>query len=179
MKKINLQFTFLSLMLIGFISLTSCGNQNAQKEEAKQENVEQEAAAAKEEAQTQEEAKEKPSMFAKLDKDQDGKLSKEEFVGQSEMVFKEKDKNNDGKLDAEECPMVKAHDSNGDGAVSLEEFTAGREKVFVEKIDVDKDGFVTEEEMANFKDSMKKEGKCGEGKEGKEEMKCGEGKCGK
>jgi len=63
-----------------------------------------------------------------------------------EQVFRQWDKNGDGKLTPEEAPgeqLLKMLDKNGDGKLDRSELPAA----LFDRFDVNKDGFVTEEEL--------------------------------
>lgn len=96
--------------------------------------------------------------MAMFDTDNDGKISKEEFIQAHEKLFSTKDANNDGMLDKEEFmtpPTANAETKPDDKSM---EGKCGEGKCG--------------EGMCGAKQQDKTtEGKCGEGK-------CGEGKCG-
>ncbi len=101
-----------------------------------------------------------------LDKDGDGKVSQKEFLQAHEALFKRLDKNQDGKLDREELRALrKFHhmrkkmkfkkkvdhffrrmDKNGDGVISKDEVME-RARQHFDKIDLDGDGKITKEEF--------------------------------
>jgi len=177
MKKMNVtKLAFLAFLLTGFVFLSSCGNDNAKKESAVEKKIIEETPAHKEATKEEESAEkgefnEKVDMYSQLDEDNDGYISKDEFVKNSAKEFTAKDKNKDGKLDKDECMKVTKFDTNKDGGVDADEFAKGNEAMFI-VIDTDKDGKISKEEFEAFSASTKKAGKCGKGK-------CGAGKCGK
>ncbi len=197
MKKLNLGL--LSLLMISFFVLSSCGNEQ-KKEEVKTEEQAKEVDASKEEASDKEadeksEAEKKAAKkkemltnkFKKFDANSDEKVTKEEFLTFSKKEAEEKDAkgNKDGKIQKEECPGFDTLSPDGKD-LTIEEFVKAREAAF-EKIDADKSGDFTLDEFLTFKMSNKKmAGKCGDAmkkgadnaKKAKKEMKCGEGKCG-
>jgi len=95
------------------------------------------------------------NMIQNLDKNGDGKISKDEFAGPAE-VFTTLDKNKDGFIDQNEKPpapmgkggnMRQNADKNGDGKLSKDEF-AGPAEVFT-TLDKNKDGFIDQDEKPN------------------------------
>ena len=98
--------------------------------------------------------------FKAQDKNGDGKLSREEFTGPPEL-FEQIDADKDGFVTRDEAmkfftgpgreaflDRVKTMDKDGDGKVSKAEFT-GQPQMF-ERLDTNKDGFLTKEEAAKF-----------------------------
>jgi len=92
-----------------------------------------------------------------MDKNDDGKVSKEEFTGQPGL-FARFDANKDGVLSRDELPggeavagggeRFRAMDKNGDGKLSRDEF-AGPPQVF-DRFDANKDGFLTMQEATQM-----------------------------
>lgn len=99
------------------------------------------------------------ARFKAMDKDGDGKLSKDEFEG-PKPLFPQIDADKDGFISQQEATRfvaagggnlqqrLQAMDKNGDSKVSEEEFTGPR-PLFA-RLDTDKDGFVTKEEAAKL-----------------------------
>ena len=115
-------------------------------------------------------------MFKSMDTNGDGKISAEEHAAAAKKMFEMMDANKDGKVTAEEmtaahekvtgkkagagemssADKIKVIDTNGDGALSAEEHAAGSKMMF-DKMDTDKDGFLTKAEMtAGHQKLMKK-----------------------
>jgi Ca2+-binding EF-hand superfamily protein len=106
-----------------------------------------------------------PNPFVQMDRNGDGKLSREELAV-PEVLFNRIDADKDGLITTAEAARfreetgagpglgimlfrgLKEMDKNGDGKVSREEFT-GPEPQF-DRIDADKDGFITQEEAARM-----------------------------
>lgn len=102
-----------------------------------------------------------------MDKDGDGKITREEWTGLAE-GFDRNDRNKDGVLDGQDFAagggagmqgggridpeLVKARwkamDKDGDGKVSRDEYTG---EFPFERVDQDKDGFLTEADLKGFK----------------------------
>lgn len=183
LKKISYFVGMLVIAAFLTIGLNSCGNQTAASE---QETV---AASTDDNAETSKcgegkcgegkcggaEAGEKEvDMFASIDTDADGNITKEEFVAHRMAEFAKKDADGNDEIGKEECPMFDKFNTDGNDVLSKDEFFASNDIVFP-KIDTDADGNVTRDEFTAFKASMAASddgaSKCGEGK-------CGEGKCG-
>lgn len=116
--------------------------------------------------------KEKDRMsnrFVLLDADDDGKLSKAEFLGNMDAEYLKKDTDSNGVISSSECKMFDKFNTNKDESLSKEEFKNGHAVLF-SKIDADNDGWITKEEMKTFfllqkaKDKNKAYGKCNDGK---------------
>lgn len=91
-----------------------------------------------------------PKMVVRMDKDKDGKITRDEYVGLFAAIFDRKDKNRDSKLDATEythSPSFKSGDRDKDGVLTREEFVAIYERQFDTIHDKNKDGVVTSDEM--------------------------------
>ena len=102
-------------------------------------------------------------MFAAIDADQDGKITREEIAAHRAAVFAAADTNGDGVLNSEELAarelarsaerlpdrtarMIERMDGNGDGSLSPDEIGEGPlEKRFV-GIDTDNDGTISKAE---------------------------------
>lgn len=111
-------------------------------------------------------------FIQKFDKDNDGKVSKEEFLGPAEH-FTRMDKNSDGFISADEIKpgnpprlggegpqgmgqfFIQKFDKNNDGKVSKDEFT-GRPDRFTH-LDKNGDGFVSADEMPQMPPPQKQD----------------------
>ncbi|MCX5850069.1 MAG: EF-hand domain-containing protein [Deltaproteobacteria bacterium] len=102
------------------------------------------------------------SDLKKIDKNNDGKISKKEYIDAVIKTFNKLDKNTDGfltkeelktidKIDAEK--FVKEEDINKDGKVSKEEFIKAAEKRF-KLLDKNNNGFIDQKEWNETKDSV-------------------------
>ena len=102
------------------------------------------------------------NRFNAMDKNGDGKISRDEFTGR-EAVFNWLDADKDGFITREEtrvlgagggggqgfmAPQLRAMDKDGDGKISREEFK-GPEPMF-DRIDTNKDGFIIPAETRRF-----------------------------
>ena len=100
--------------------------------------------------------------FERNDANKDGKLSREEFPEQRRRLFEQIDTDKDGFVTLEEDTFYRKsapdrflarNDANKDGKLSREEFPEQQRRRF-ERIDTDKDGFVTLEEDILFRDNQ-------------------------
>ncbi len=107
--------------------------------------------------------------FSELDLNGDNQISKDEMTAHAKRRFDGADQNSDGMLSAAEIAaerakaserritkMIEKMDANKDGQVSFEEIQNGRknrkqEKMF-NKLDDNGDGFISAEEFAEMKD---------------------------
>ena len=94
------------------------------------------------------------SDFNKIDTNNDGKISKKEYMDAVTKTFNKIDKNKDGSLTKDELKAIykndagmflKEADKNKDGKISREEFTAAAEMRF-EFLDKNNDGFIDQKE---------------------------------
>lgn len=104
-------------------------------------------------------------MFQMMDSNGDGKISAEEHEAGAKKMFEKMDANKDGKVTAAEmdaaheqiagksakpqmsaADKIKVVDTNHDGVLSAEEHVAGAKMMF-DKMDTDKDGFLTKAEV--------------------------------
>jgi len=91
--------------------------------------------------------------FQEMDKNRDGKLSREEFDQEALRVFRENDKNGDGALNKSEFSRINGAqskfedlDANQDGKVDMKEL---REAAIIKfnELDRKRDNYLTEEDL--------------------------------
>jgi Ca2+-binding EF-hand superfamily protein len=82
-------------------------------------------------------------MFTTMDANGDGKVTAEEMTAARQKIVGAKPAA--GEMSAAE--KIKVIDTNGDGMLTADEHGAGSKSMF-ERMDTDKDGFVTRAEMA-------------------------------
>lgn len=104
-------------------------------------------------------------MFATLDADGDGKITKAEIAEHQEAQFAERDLDGDGSISKEELVaamaskmqarmgqmadrMLEKQDANGDGVINPGEMTGNRLADMFDRLDADGDGAISIEEMA-------------------------------
>lgn len=116
-------------------------------------------------------------MFAQIDADSDGKITREEMEAFRAARFAAVDTDGDGKLSQEEMTaardarrmervqgMVTRLDTNGDGLLSAEELAAGEPQMprgpeaMFDRLDADGDGALTLEEMQQARGPYGREG---------------------
>jgi Ca2+-binding EF-hand superfamily protein len=93
----------------------------------------------------------KLGFIKKMDKDNDGRVSKEEYISKYTERFDRLDVNKDGYLDKDEAVakmkkkgLIKRMDKDNDLKVSKEEFQGSDERF--NRLDADKDGYITKGE---------------------------------
>jgi len=100
--------------------------------------------------------------FNKVDADNDGRISKKEYLDAGAKAFDKLDKNKDGVLSGNElkksnkldaAKFIQEEDSNKDGKISREEFTKAAEKRF-KYLDKDGDAYITQKEWNDVKDGV-------------------------
>ncbi|SFG58275.1 EF hand [Duganella sp. CF458] len=115
--------------------------------------------------------------FTAMDADRDGKVSAAEHAAGAKLMFAKMDANHDGKVSAAEmtaahqavtgqaakktdmsaADKIKAVDSDGDGVLTAEEHAKASTSMFT-KMEANKDGFLSKEEMtAGHAAMMKKQ----------------------
>lgn len=94
------------------------------------------------------------NFFSKMDKDEDGRVSREECLDWANKTFDKLDKNGDGILQPDELEsldksrreqLMRAADLNKDGVILKEEFVKTAQSKF-SKLDKNKDGCVSKKE---------------------------------
>jgi Ca2+-binding EF-hand superfamily protein len=102
------------------------------------------------------------SDLKKIDKNNDGKISKKEYIDAVTNTFNMIDKNKDGFLTEDELKAIgkidagkfmKEVDINKDGKISKEEFIKAAEKRF-KLMDKNNDSFIDQKEWNDIKDSV-------------------------
>jgi Ca2+-binding EF-hand superfamily protein len=105
--------------------------------------------------------------FNKIDVNNDGKISKEEYNAAVIKTFNKYDKNKDGFLTKEEIKAIrkidtqkflKEVDKNKDGKISKEEFIEAAEKRF-KLLDKNNDGFISQQEWNSFRQDLNQDKK--------------------
>jgi Ca2+-binding EF-hand superfamily protein len=95
--------------------------------------------------------------FSKIDKNKDGKISKQEYLDAVNGNFDKLDKNHDGILTREELQLngkidvdkfIKETDTNNDGKISKREYQQAAKKRF-NQLDKDKNGFIDKNEWSD------------------------------
>ena len=111
------------------------------------------------------------NIINKHDKDDDGKLSKDEFPG-SDNAFDNLDKNQDGYIDKDEARKapkkqskkgekgyINKYDKDGDGKLSKDEFP-GSDNAF-DNLDKNRDGYIDKSEAHKAREEQSKKKKKG------------------
>jgi Ca2+-binding EF-hand superfamily protein len=83
------------------------------------------------------------SMFQKMDADKDGKVTAAEMSAAHKAITGHAPK----KTDMSAADKIKVVDSDGDGILTADEHAKASESMFA-KMDIDKDGFLSKQEMA-------------------------------
>jgi hypothetical protein len=107
------------------------------------------------------------------DKNNDSKVSKEEFTAHYTSEFANHDKNKDGEVSEAECPMFAKFNSDSDDKLTADEYNKGHESLFAD-LDKNKDGFLDAEEYKSCcpeKDAAKCAGESHKKEECKSESK--------
>lgn len=107
-------------------------------------------------------------VFARADANNDGSVTREEFIAARADHFAKLDRNSDGYLDSNDAPkrrqksgggdfMVGQFDTDGDKKVSKEEFVNGPTTLF-DRADTNKDNVLDSKELAAAKEAAKEKG---------------------
>lgn len=87
-----------------------------------------------------------------MDKDNDGKVSKSEWLGDPK-AFPNYDKDSDGFIASDEkpsgIPTLDIMDKNGDGKITPDEFPAGAPETMFNEFDKDGNGWLSESEVSS------------------------------
>ena len=95
-------------------------------------------------------------ILPKLDKNKDGKISKQEYLGAVSVTFNKLDKNRDGLINRDELghmdkkdleAFTKEADTDGNGIISKKEFEQAAVKRF-QQLDKNRNGFINKDEWA-------------------------------
>lgn len=108
-------------------------------------------------------------MFERADANNDGSVTREEFIAARGAQFAKLDRNSDGYIDSNDVPKRLAErrkqngggemlgdqfDTNGDGKVSKDEFVNGPTLIF-DRADTDKNNVLDAKELAAAKEAAK------------------------
>lgn len=111
-------------------------------------------------------------IFERADANNDGSVTRDEFIAARGGQFTKLDRNSDGYIDSNDVPkrlaarrqqqgggdfMVGQFDSDGDGKVSKEEFVNGPTLAF-DRADANKDNVLDAKELATAKEAVKEKG---------------------
>jgi hypothetical protein len=91
------------------------------------------------------------TQVSQMDKDQDGQVSRAEYVGFFSATFPQKDQNKDGVLTPDEFPMAvpfNGGDADKDGKLTLAEYESIFVKQFDKAHDKNKDGVASGDELS-------------------------------
>lgn len=108
-------------------------------------------------------------LFTGIDKNKDGKISKQEYLDAAKKTFNKLDKNRDGFLSKEELEaadkaaakkFLKETDVNKDGKISQEEYIKAAEKRF-KFLDKNHDGFIDQKEWNDKNTSVNRNSQVG------------------
>ncbi|MDD4357692.1 MAG: hypothetical protein PHN98_10605 [Smithellaceae bacterium] len=101
-------------------------------------------------------------ILPKLDKNKDGKISKQEYLGAMSGSFDKLDKNRDGSITRDELghmdkkeheAFTKETDADGDGIIIKKEYEQAAAKRF-HQLDKNRDGFISRDEWAAGRSEM-------------------------
>lgn len=111
-------------------------------------------------------------IFERADANDDGSVTRDEFIAARADLFTKLDRNSDGYIDSNDVPkrlaarrqqqggrdfMVGQFDADGDGKVSKEEFVNGPTLAF-DRADTNKDNVLDAKELAAAKEVVKEKG---------------------
>ncbi len=149
------QMMTLVVLTIGVLSFVSCNGVNSSKQKTSAESEITRETPGHAKATKDEEAAEKAvfedkvALYSQMDLNKDNKVDEKEYQAYVKKEFAKLDKNNNGKLEKNEIKNFNEYNKNGDEYITVEEFKNKKEIIF-DKIDTDSSGYITNEEVEVF-----------------------------